>query len=63
MQETVLISLPMDELKKLISEAVSCGSVSKLGVNESGRKKTLAEIDAETDVYLMNQKKKGGTNL
>jgi len=34
MQETVLISLPMDELKKLISEAVSCGSVSKLGVNE-----------------------------
>ena len=26
---------------------------------KAGRKKTLAEIDAETDAYLINQKKRG----
>jgi hypothetical protein len=29
---------------------------------KQGRKKTLAEIDAETDAFISSQKKKGGKN-
>jgi len=52
MKKTVLISMPMEELKQMISEAVSSGSISLPGANE-GKKVNIinrAELCKRLDI-------------